>query len=66
MEKIKSWFKSSVTIFWARLQMFVGASVGFLAALDFAPIAGILPPKWSAVVIFASGVVTEIARRRTL
>jgi hypothetical protein len=59
-ERIKAWFKDSETIFWARLQMFVGAVWTVLVSIDLAPL---LDPKWLTVWLVVSGVVTELARR---
>ncbi len=59
--KIKDWFSRSETIFWARLQMFVGAIWTALVAVDLAPL---LPPKYLTVWLVISGAVTELARRR--
>lgn len=57
---IKAWFKDSETIFWARLQMAVGAIWTVLVATDLSPV---LDPKYLTYWIIASGVITEMARR---
>lgn len=36
---IKAWFKNSETIFWSRLQVFVGFVVASLAAIDWTQLA---------------------------
>ncbi len=60
-QKIKNWFKDSETIFFARLQLFIGAVWQTLVMTDLSPI---LPPKWLPVWLILSGVVTEYLRRR--
>jgi hypothetical protein len=59
-EKVKAWFKDSETIFWARLQMFVGAVWTVLVQADLAPL---LEPKYLTIWLVVSGVITEVARR---
>jgi len=58
--KIKTWFKDSETIFWARLQMLVGVVWTVLITVDLGPL---LSPKALAVWLIVSGVITELARR---
>lgn len=60
-EKIKAWFKDSETIFFARLQVVAGAVWAVLTAIDLSPL---LEPKWLTVWLIASGVLTELLRRR--
>jgi hypothetical protein len=60
-EKIKAWFKDSETIFFARLQMVAGAVWAVLTAADLSPL---LEPKWLTVWLLASGILTELLRRR--
>jgi hypothetical protein len=73
-ERIKAWFKHSVTILWARI---VGLGGLVFAALE--AIAGLLElpgireniqllfdPKYVPYYIIAIALVTELARRRTL
>ena len=67
--KIKTWFKDSETIFFARLQMVVGAVVAGLMALANDPsvsdaIKSIMKPEYVPYYVIAFGVVTEILRRR--
>ena len=57
---IKNFFKDSETIFWARLQMAVGAIWTVLVASDLSPL---LNPKWMTYWLIFSGVITEMARR---
>ena len=62
-DKIKAFFKNSMTIFWARVQVLLAVVWGVLSTVDLSPI---LPSKWLPVWLVISGVVTELARRRTL
>lgn len=62
-DKIKSWFKESTTILWARLQILLAAIWGVLATVDLSPV---LNPKWMAAWLIVSGTITELTRRRTL
>ena len=68
--KIKSWFKNSVTILWARVQVFAGIATAALMALASDPnvtsaIQTALQPKYIPYYVIAIGLLTEIARRRT-
>jgi hypothetical protein len=68
--KIKSWFKDSVTILWARTQVLAGLIVAMLMALAADPnvtgaIQAALQPKLIPYYVIAIGLITEIARRRT-
>lgn len=65
-DKIKSWFKESVTIFWARVQTIAGVLLSVLGAVDLSPLGTALPSKYAGVWLVISGIVTELARRRTL
>ena len=69
-DKIKSWFKNSVTILWARMQVLIGALIAAIFALLQDPnITGALQtalqPKFIPYYVIAIGIVTELARRRT-
>ena len=68
--KIKSWFKNSITILWARTQVLAGLIAALLLALASDPnvtgaIQTALQPKYVPYYIIAIGLITEIARRRT-
>lgn len=73
VEKAKVWCKDSVTILWARIQIFVGIVLGALSAMDFTSFATF---DWSsgnwktlafvALGVIVNGFITEMARRRTL
>ena len=70
LDKIKLWFKNSVTILWARVQVLAGivgaALVGLAADPTFqASIQDYAKQYWWAFLIIF-GVLTEIARRRTV
>lgn len=69
-DKIKAWFKHSLTILWARIV----ALAGFLLACGQALLADpnvtgaiqtALQPKFIPYYVIAIGLVTELARRRT-
>jgi hypothetical protein len=71
-DRIKAWFRYSLTIFWARVQWLVGLlSAGLIAAFsgyDFTQLAAM---TWKDAfkmlcAVAVAGVVTELARRRTL
>lgn len=67
--KVKKFFKDSETIFWARLQMIVGAVVAGFMSLANDPtvnesIKAIMKPEYVPYYVIAFGIITEIARRR--
>jgi hypothetical protein len=68
--KIKSWFKNSITILWARMQVLAGVGAAMMMALASDPnvtgaIQTALQPKFIPYYVIAVGLITEIARRRT-
>jgi len=68
--KIKAWFKNSITIVWARIQVAAGLAMGLVLAVVSdanvtAAIQGALQPKFIPYYVIAIGIITEIARRRT-
>ena len=71
-DKIKAFFRDSLTIFWARVQWFVGiAGAGLIAAFsnyDFTQLTSMDAKTAFKIlaVVALSGIVTEICRRRTL
>ncbi len=70
-DKIKGFFKNSVTIFVARGQVFVGAAAAAGLALLQDPnitaaLQSLLQPKFVPYYVIAIGLVTELARRRSL
>ena len=69
--KTKSWFKNSLTILWARTQMLAGLLAAFFMALATDPnvtaaIQAALEPKFIPYYVIAIGLITEIARRRSI
>lgn len=60
-EGTKNWFWRSETILFARLQVLVGAVWTVLSATDLSPL---LSPKLMTYWLVASGVITELLRRR--
>lgn len=60
-ERAKTWFDSSETILWARLQVVVGAIWTVLSASDLSPL---LDPRSLTYWLIANGVITELLRRR--
>lgn len=69
-EKIKAWFKHSVTILWARIVALAGVALAMGQSLLGDPnvnsaVQTILQPKLIPYYVIAIGVLTELARRRT-
>ena len=69
-DKIKTSFKSSVTILWARVVALAGLLLAVGQSLLSDPnvtgaIQAALQPKYIPYYVIAIGLVTEIARRRT-
>lgn len=69
-DKVKAWFKHSLTILWARAVTLVGLLLAAGEALLADPnvtgaIQSVLQPKYIPYFVIAIGVVTELARRRT-
>ncbi|MEI9803804.1 MAG: hypothetical protein WDN48_04165 [Pseudolabrys sp.] len=68
--KIKAWFKNSVTILWARAVALAGLLLAAGQSLLTDPnitgaVQSALQPKFVPYYVVAIGLVTEIARRRT-
>lgn len=67
-DKIKAWFSDSETIFWARLQIFIGAAGVILISTDLSPLFATGMPSKQQMIIFAivtgQGILTEYLRRR--
>lgn len=61
-DKIKAWFKRSETIFFARVQVAIGALWSVLIATDLSPL--LTNPKIMSGWLIFSGFITEYARRR--
>lgn len=69
-DKVKAWFKHSLTILWARAVTLVGLLLAAGDALLADPnvtgaIQSVLQPKYIPYFVIAIGVITELARRRT-
>lgn len=60
---LKKWFKDSEVLFWARLQMAVGAVAAALTFVEPSVLQPILPPQWFTLLVVANGVATEVLRR---
>lgn len=69
-DKIKAWFKHSLTILWARVVALGGLLLGLAQALSVDPaindaVHAALQPKFIPYYVIAIGLITELARRRT-
>lgn len=62
-DAIKRFFKRSETIFFARLQVFLGLVAAAIVAVDPSIIAPLVDPKWVPILFVVNGVTTEILRR---
>lgn len=62
-ERIRTFFKDSETIFWARFQMFMSAVIAVLATIDPNMFMSYVPAAYVPIYLFASGLITELARR---
>jgi hypothetical protein len=68
--KTRSWFKNSITILWARVQILAGLAAATLMALASDPnvtgaVQAALQPKYIPYYVIIIGLITEVARRRT-
>ena len=68
---VHAWFKHSLTIVWARVQVLAGVSGALLFGLIQDPNIGgalqsLLKPEYIPYYVIAIGLVTELARRRTV
>lgn len=63
-DNIKAFFKGSETIFWARLQMVLGAIAVALTYVDPSLLQPIFDPRWFPWFLAANGIATEYLRRR--
>jgi hypothetical protein len=69
-DAIKSWFRHSLTILWARLLALAGLLLAAGQSLLDDPainsaVQTLLQPKYIPYYVIAVGLITEIARRRT-
>lgn len=69
-QKLWAWCRKSATIAVARGQILAGALLEILnqavILISSANAAQFLPPRWLAIYMLTSGIITELARRRTL
>lgn len=63
-QRIKTFFKDSETIAWARLQTALGFVLTALTFVDPQLLAPVLPERWLPVFLLANGIATELLRRR--
>lgn len=63
-DRIKTFFRDSETIFWARLQVFVGLAAQVVTFVDPSVLAPVLPADWLPWALVLNGVGTEYLRRR--
>jgi putative effector of murein hydrolase len=65
---VKAWFRNSLTIFWARLQIAAGVAIGVagqaVEIMQASNAVQLMPPKWTSLALCLMGVITELARRR--
>jgi hypothetical protein len=69
-DKIKSWFRHSLTILWARAIALAGLLLAATQSVLADPsvsdaVQQLLQPKYIPYYVIAIGLVTELARRRT-
>ncbi|MEW9808606.1 hypothetical protein [Mesorhizobium marinum] len=62
--RIKAFFADSETIFWARLQVFIGAVAEIVTYVDPQVLAPVIPHEWFPIFLVINGVLTEYLRRR--
>jgi hypothetical protein len=70
-DNVKAWFKHSLTILWARVIALTGLLMAAGEALLADPnlslaIQSVLQPKYIPYYVIAIGLITELARRRTV
>ena len=63
-QRIKTFFKDSETIFWTRLQAFIGVVAVIVTYVEPEVLAPVLPPSWAPWMVVANGILTEYLRRR--
>ncbi|MBX3583542.1 MAG: hypothetical protein KF810_16780 [Rhizobiaceae bacterium] len=62
--RIKKFFADSETIFWARLQAFIGVVAVIVTYVDPQVLAPVIPSDWFPAFLVVNGVLTEFLRRR--
>lgn len=63
-ERIRKIFSDSETIFWARLQTFIGSLAMMATYTDASLVTPIIPPEVMPWFLFINGLATEYLRRR--
>ncbi|WP_353640753.1 hypothetical protein [Mesorhizobium sp. WSM2239] len=63
-KRIKKFFKDSETIFFARLQVFIGVVAVIITYVQPEVLAPILPGGWAPYAVVAHGFALEYLRRR--
>lgn len=62
--KLRNWFRDSETIFFARLQAFLGIVAGIVTYVQPEVLAPIIPADWFPWFLVVNGLLTEWLRRR--
>lgn len=63
-QRIKSFFRGSETLAWARLQTALGLVAGALTYVDPSILAPVMPAEWFPWFLLFNGLATEYLRRR--
>jgi len=63
-EHIKTFFKDSEVLFWARLQTVLGIIAAIVTYTDPSVLQPVMPAEWFPLLVLANGVFTEYLRRR--
>lgn len=63
-QRIKDFFHDSETIFWARLQVFIGVVAEILTYVPAELWSPVIPPRWFGIFLLLNGLATEYLRRR--
>lgn len=61
--KIKRFFRDSETIFYARLQAFIGIVATVITFVEPSVLKPIMPAEWFPLLLVANGIATEVLRR---
>ena len=65
-ERIKGWFSHSLTIAWSYLLMAAGLLIDVVPMIGSPEVSKMLPPQYLGWYTIAVGVITYLARRRSL
>lgn len=63
-QRVRTFFKDSEVLFWARLQALLGFIGSITAVIDPSLLEPLLTPKGLALYMLANGLLTEYLRRR--